>query len=40
VGTGKDKRGRKVQIIALVIAIAICVGFAIYSYVWGRSYFQ
>jgi len=40
VGTGKDRRGRKVQIIALVIVIAVCVGFAIYAYVGGRGYFN
>jgi len=40
VGTAKDKKGRKTQVIVVVVIIAICVGFAIYSYVWGRSYFQ
>jgi flagellar basal body-associated protein FliL len=39
-GAGKKKEGRKTQIIAIVIVVVICVAFAIYSFVWGRGYFN
>jgi uncharacterized membrane protein YwzB len=34
------KRGRKGQIITLVIIVVIIVGFTLYAFLGGRSYFN
>lgn len=38
---GLEKKGRsKGQLIALIIVVVVCVAFAVYSYVWGRGYYN
>jgi len=37
---GSAKRGRKGQLIALAVIVVIVVAFTVYSFVFGRGYFN